>query len=124
MYIKNEQKNNSNALYANQSYISNNKEIAMKLNCVYTGSSTENLLLYHQIDLRQTRKLRGGQTMVDFAAADNCRLHVTIMKVKNFQVASPSISIDNFKSHYVQVFDLISTQDATENCQNPELVGQ
>ena len=44
------------------------------------------------------------------------------MKAKNFQVDTPSIPIDNFKDHYVLVFDLTSMQDATENCHYPELV--
>ena len=44
------------------------------------------------------------------------------MKAMNFQDDIPSIPIDNFKDHYVLVFDLTSMQDATENCQYPELV--
>ena len=32
--------------------------------------------------------------------------------------------MDNFKVHYVLVFDLTSMQYATENCQYPELVGE
>ena len=42
----------------------------------------------------------------------------------NFQVDIPSIPIVDFKDHYVLVFDLISMQDATENCHYPELVGE
>ena len=42
----------------------------------------------------------------------------------NFEDDIPSIPIDNFKDHYVLVFDLTSMQDATENCYNPELVGE
>ena len=34
------------------------------------------------------------------------------------------IPIDNFKDHYVIMFDLISMQDATKNCHYPELVGE
>ena len=44
------------------------------------------------------------------------------MKAMNFQDDIPSIPIDNFKDHYVLVFDLTSLQDATEICQYPELV--
>ena len=33
----------------------------------------------------------------------------------------PSIPIDDFKDHYVLVFDLASMQDAIENCHYPEL---
>ena len=42
----------------------------------------------------------------------------------NFQDDIPSILIDNFKDHYVLVFDLTSMQDADENCHYPELVGE
>ena len=46
------------------------------------------------------------------------------MKAMNFQDDFPQIPIDDFKDHYVLVFDLTSVQDATENCHYPELVGQ
>ena len=77
-----------------------------------------------KFDLSQIRKLRRGQPIVDFDAADNCRLHVTTMKARFFQDDIPSIPIDNFKDHYVVVFDLTSRQDATEKCHYSELVGE
>ena len=46
------------------------------------------------------------------------------MKAMNFQDDIPSILIDDFKGHYVLVFDLTSMQDATENCHYPEHVGE
>ena len=97
--------------------------IAMNTNSAFTGSYTNNPFWYQQFDFRQIRKLRGGQPIADFDAADNCRLHVTTMKAMNFQDDIPSIPIDNFKDHYVLVFDLTSMQDATENFHYPELVG-
>ena len=98
--------------------------IAMNRTCAFTGSYTENSFWYQQFDLRQFRKLRGCQSIVNFDAADNCRLYDTTMKAMNFQDDTPPIPIDNFKDHYVQVFDLISMEDATENCPLPELVGE
>ena len=98
--------------------------IAMNTNSAFTGSFTENPFWYQQFDLREIRILRGGQPIVDFDTADNCRLYVTTMKAMNFQDDIPSIPIDDCKDHYVLVFDLISTQDATENCHYPELVGE
>ena len=98
--------------------------IAMNTNSAFTGSYTENPFWYQHFQLRQIKILRGGQPIVYFDAADNCRLYVTTMKVMNFQDDIPSIPIDNFKDHYVLVFDLTSMQDATENCQYPELVGE
>ena len=98
--------------------------IATNRNSAFTGSFTENPFWYQQFDLRQIKILRGGQPIVDFDTADNCRLYVTTMKAMNFQDDIPSIPIDDFKDHYVLVSDLTSMQGATENCHYPELVGE
>ena len=98
--------------------------IAMKTKSAFSGSYTENPFWYQPFDLKQIRILRGGQPIVDFDAADTCRLYVTTMKAMNFQDNIPSIPIGNLKGHYVLVFDLTSMQDATENCHYPELVGE
>ena len=98
--------------------------IAMNANSAFTGSHSENPFWYQQFDLRQIRILRGGQPIIDFDAAVNCRLYVTTMKSMNFQDDIPSIPIDNFEDHYALVFDLTSMQDATENCHYPELAGE
>ena len=89
----------------------------MNTTSAFTGSYTENPFWYQQFDLRQIRILRRGQPIVDFDAADNCRLYVTTMRAMNFQDDIPSIPFDIFKDHYILVFDLTSMQDATENCQ-------
>ena len=98
--------------------------IAMNTNSAFTGSHTEIPFWYQQFELRQVRILRGDQPIEDFEATDNCRLYVTTLIAMNFQDDIPSIPIDNFKGHYVLVFDLTSMQDATENFQYPELVGE
>ena len=102
------------------------RRIALKMNTnsAFTGSYTENPFWCQHFDLRQIRILRGGQLIVDFDDADNCRLFVTTMKAMNIQVDIPSIPFLNFNDHYVLVFDLTSKQDATENCQYPALVGE
>ena len=45
--------------------------IAMNTSSACTGSYTENPFGYHYFELTQTRKLRGGQPIVDFDAAGN-----------------------------------------------------
>ena len=97
---------------------------AMNTNSAFSISYTENPFWYPQFGLKQIRILRGGQQIVDFDAADNCRLYVTTMKAMSFQDDISSFPIDKFKNHYVLVFDLTSIQDATENCQYPDLVGE
>ena len=96
----------------------------MNTNSAITGSYTENPFWYQRFDLRQNRILRYGQPIVDFDAADNCCKDVTTKKAMSFQDDIPTFPIDNFKEHYVLVFDLTSMQDATENCNHPELVGE
>ena len=98
--------------------------IAMNTNSAFTGPYTKNPFWNQQFELRQIRILRGGQLIVDFDAADNCRLYVTTMKAMNFQDDIPPITYDNFKDHYVLVFDLTLMQDATEKIHYPELVGE
>ena len=96
----------------------------MNTNSAFTGFYTESPFWYQQFGLRQIKILRGGQLILDFDATSNCRLFVTTMKAMNFQHDIPSIPIDNFKDHYVLVFDLTSMQDATEICHYPKLVGE
>ena len=98
--------------------------IAMNTNSAFTGSFTENPYWYQQFGLRHIRILRGGQSVVDYDTSDNCRLYVTTMRAMNFHDDLPSIPIDNYKDHYVLVFDLTSMQDATEHCHYPELIGE
>ena len=98
--------------------------IAMNTNSAFTGFYTENPFWYQQFDLKQIRILRRGQPVVDFDAADNCRLYVSTVKEMNFQDDMLSIPIDKFEDHYVLTFDLTSMQDATENLYYRELVGE
>ena len=98
--------------------------IAMNTNSAFTGSLTETPFWCQQFDLRQLRTLRRGQPVVDFHSASNCCLYVTTMKAMNFQDDIPSARIDDFKDHFVLVVDLISMQNATENCHYPEFIGQ
>ena len=95
--------------------------VAMTTNCAFTGSYSESPIWYQQFDLRQFRKLRGGQPIVDFGAADNCRLHVTTMKAMSFQDDIPLIPIVKSIYHCLLVFCLTSMQAAAGNCQYPEL---
>ena len=98
--------------------------IAMNSNSSFTGSFAENPFWYQQFNLRDIRILRGGQPIVHHDTTDNCRLLVTTMKTMNFQDDIPSIQVDNFKDHYVPVFDLTLMQDANEHCHYPELIGE
>ena len=98
--------------------------IAMNSNSAFTGSFAENPFWYQQFNLRDIKVLRGGQPIVHHDTTGNCRLYVTTMKAMNFQDDIPSVSFDNFKDHYVLVFDLTSMQDTTEHCHYLQLIGE
>ena len=97
---------------------------AMNSNSAVTGFFAENPFWYKQFYLRDIRILRGGQPIVHHDTTDNFRFFATGTKTMNFQDNIPSIPVDNFKYHYVLVFDLTSMQDATEHCHYPELIGE
>ena len=92
--------------------------------CIHCILNWNSILVSTIRSQTKNKILRGGQSIVDFDAADNCPFYVTTRKTLNFQDDIPSIPIDNFKNHYVLVFDLTSMQEATENCHYPVLVGE
>ena len=96
----------------------------MNSNSAFTGFFAENPFWHQQFNLRDIRILRGGQPILHHDTTDNYRLYVTTIKAMNFQDNIPTIPLDNFKEHYVQVFDLTSMQDATKHCHYPELIGE
>ena len=96
----------------------------MNTNSEFTGLYSENPFWYQNFHLRQIRILRGGQPIVDFDAADNCRQYVTTMKAMNNQDGIPSFLVNNFRNHFALVFDLTSMQDAAENGHYLELIGE
>ena len=67
--------------------------IAKNTKPAITGSYTENPFLYQQFDLRQVRVFRGGQPILDFVTAVNCRLYVTTMKAMNFRYGIPQFQV-------------------------------
>ena len=102
--------------------------VALPLQWIQTLHSLDRLLKIHSsISTSISGKLeysRGGQPIVDYDAADNCRFYVSKIKAMSFQDNIPSIPIDNSKDHYVLLFDLTSMHAATEKCQYTELVGE
>ena len=94
--------------------------IAMNTNSAFSGSFTENPFWYQQIDLRQIKMLRGDNN----CSFSYCWQYLTTMNAMNFQDDNPSIPIEDFKDHYVLVFELTSMEDATENFHYLELVGE
>ena len=98
--------------------------IAMKSNSASTVSFAENPFRCQQFNLRNIKILRAGKLIVDHDTTEKCCSCVTTRKSMSYQDKIPSIPDDNFKHHYVLVFDLTSRQDATEHCHHPEIIGE
>ena len=98
--------------------------IAKNTNTAFSIAYTAIVFLYQQFNQKQIRKFTGSQPTVHFVAADNCGFFVTTTKAKTFQDNRPSISITNFKNHYVLVFELTSFQEATEKFCYTDVVGE
>ena len=97
---------------------------AMNRNSEFTGSYTDKPFWYQEVDLRQITILTGGQPIVDFDAADTCRLYVTTMTAMNFRNDNPSFAVDYPKDHYIRVFHLTYLQNATRYCHYPAPVAE
>ena len=65
----------------------------MNTHSAITGPYTEKPLWYDQSDLRQSRILRENQPVVEFHAADNCRLFNTTTEAMNFQDDIPQFQL-------------------------------
>ena len=74
--------------------------------------------------LRELRIVRGVRAVVSIDTTNNCRAYVTTIKAMNFNEEIPALPNDFFTDHYFLVFDLTSLQDAGENVQYPELIGE
>ena len=98
--------------------------VSMNKNSAFTGSSINNPFWDQNFDLRQTRTLRGVQPILDFDAAVKCWPYITTMEAMNFQDVNPSLPNDNFRDHYVLVFDLTSMRDSSEFCHHSKMVGE
>ena len=90
--------------------------VAMNTNTAFSELYSENIFWYQEFSLKNFRRLRGGQLIVDLDAADKYCSYVTTLNSMNFQDDIPSIPIDNFKDHFVLLFDLTAMLDATERC--------
>ena len=88
---------------------------AMNTKSAFIKSYFDNPCWREHCVVRQTRTLRVGQAKANFDAAENCRFCVTTAKAMNFQADIISITIENFKDHFLLVFHLTSVNDSSKN---------
>ena len=98
--------------------------VAKNTNLAVAGSFHENPFNYQQFCLREFRIIRGGRAIISIDTRSPSRPYVTTMKAMQFNEDFPALPLEDFRNHYILVFDLTSLQDAAEQLHYPELSGE
>ena len=96
--------------------------IAMNTNTAFTGTLGTNPFHYRKFDLREVRIVRGNQVIVRMDTRNIVQTYVTTMKALKFEDDGPNIPLSEYENHFVQVFDLTSTQEANVQMYYPDVV--
>ena len=97
--------------------------IAMNTNAAFGASNVNNPFHYGKHDLRSITVLRNGLPIVGtpLETTDNKRAYYKTHQALAFGHSSHSIPLDQFENHFVLVFDLTSTEEASHDFIHPEL---
>ena len=97
--------------------------IAMNTNRAFVGNNRENPYWYQKFDLTDITIYRNGlpTACTPIATLDNKRVYFNSMGSLAYIENGHGIPLNEFHNHYVLVFDLTSTQEATHDFVHPEL---
>ena len=96
--------------------------IAMNVNTAFTGTLKTNPFHYQKFGLSSLRLVRGSQVVVDLDTTQNVQSYITSMRALKFDEDGPGIPLEDYDNHFVQVFDLTSTQEANVQIYYPDVV--
>lgn len=99
--------------------------IAMNTNESFTGKLTQNPFHYQTFGLQRIVLYRNGTVLFDNSLKDGgiVQLYSNTLRNLHFDHNSPGISLQEYKNHFVIVYDLTSTQQSNSQVYYPELVG-
>ena len=97
--------------------------IAMSASAAFVGINTENPFSYRKFGLIEITVYRNGFATAGtpMSTRDDKRLYFNSMGALVFIENGHAISLADFPRHYILVFDLTSTQEATHDFVHPEL---
>ena len=97
--------------------------IAMNTNRAFAGTNIANPYHYRKFDLRTITIYRNGIPIAGtpLSTQDNKRLYFKSLTALSFTDQSHGIELLNYDDHFVMVFDLTSTQEASHDFIHPEL---
>ena len=97
--------------------------VAMCRSDAFIGTNTLNPFSYRKFDLNEIIIYRNGFATAGtpMSTTDNKRLYYNSMAALAYVENGHGISLTDFPEHYIMVFDLTSTQEATHDFIHPEL---
>ena len=97
--------------------------VAMCRSDAFIGTNTLNPFSYQKFDMNEIIIYHNGFTTAGtpMSTTDNKRLYYNSMAAQAYVENGHGISLSDFPNHYIMVFDLTSTQEATHDFLHPEL---
>ena len=96
--------------------------VALCVGTAFIGTNNANPFLYQKFGLREITIYRNGFATAGtpMSTTDNKRLYYNSMSALAYVENGHGIPLSEFANHYIMVFDLISTQEATQDFIHPE----
>ena len=94
----------------------------MNTNTTFTGSLKTNPLHYQKINFQSIRIVRGSHVVLDMDSTDNVQSYITTMRALKFDEDGHRNPLEEHPKHFVQVFDLTSTQESNDQIYYPDVV--
>ena len=97
--------------------------VALCVGTAFIGTNTANPFHYQKFGLREITIYRNGFATAGtpMSTTDNQRLYYNSMSALAYVQNGHGIPLSEFANHYIMVFDLTSTQEATHDFIHPEL---
>ena len=97
--------------------------IALCAGDAFIGNNTVNPFSYRKFGLREITVFRNGflTAGTPMSIVDNKRLYYNSMSALAYVENGHGITLSEFSNHFIMVFDLTSTQEATHDFIHPEL---
>ena len=93
----------------------------MNTTTAFTGSLETNPFHYQKFILRSIRVVRGSHVVVDIDTTDNVQSYITTMRASKFDRDGPGMPLEEYPEPFVQVFDLISSEEANIQSYYPDV---
>ena len=97
--------------------------VALSVGTAFIGTNNANPFHYQKLGLREITIYQNGfaTAATPMSTTENKRLYYNLMSALAYVEDGHGIPLSEFANHYIMVFDLASTQEATHDFIHPEL---